>query len=335
MTQTGLALGALRLLIHRFRPEWIAHIPWFAVTDASSGPVAGRMLRRPWWMTPLIMTISTTVTCYVVVGLARARFQFAHIGEGVVNAGPAPLYVALLLSLLGFLSGHRFNAAARPAMAAGFRVHYLPNDHAVAQRVHHLAAQLDLPPPAVGVTPAFNAFACGPNVHNAAVVIGIPLGKVLTRDELDAVIGHELGHVVSGDMRQMQFAEGFQRAFGQVFGIFSAVAVNVAASATRDRSAAMLVHSTGQSLHILERYLLALGGELLVKGLSRNREYHADAVGAALTSPEAMSSALEKVQAGPRESLSVEQEFGYLMFKGFSFGRLFSTHPTISARPAT
>jgi heat shock protein HtpX len=70
----------------------------------------------------------------------------------------------------------------------------------------------------------------------------------------------------------------------------------------------------------------------MVKGLSRTREYHADAVGAALTSPEAMTRALEKVHGLTSGTSPAENQYAYLMFNSGRVGRLFSTHPTFEQR---
>ncbi|MGD9730498.1 MAG: M48 family metalloprotease, partial [Nitrospiraceae bacterium] len=80
------------------------------------------------------------------------------------------------------------------------------------------------------------------------------------------------------------------------------------------------------------RYVLFIGGELIVKNLSRKREYYADAIGASLTSPDAMIRALEKLERLGRNETAAEECYGHLMFKGVGFGHVFSTHPTTEDR---
>ena len=104
-------------------------------------------------------------------------------------------------------------------MGGAFGVSYLAADHPLSQRVAALAKKVGLPAPSVGVVNVINAFAMGSSSSDAAVVLGLPLIQSFSDEELDAVIGHELGHIVSNDMLRMQFAEGFQSMLGKVLGI--------------------------------------------------------------------------------------------------------------------
>lgn len=165
-----------------------------------------------------------------------------------------------------------------------------------------LARQLDLPPPSVGTIPAFNAFAMGSDHRHATVAIGTPLMEHLSREEVAAVIGHELGHVVSGDMRKMMLMRTFQNAC--VWYMFA------------------------QGLKQFARWIIGWAAELAILAFSRRREYWADAVGAALTSKEAMIGALRKLEHGPERSAS-ERTHARFMFRGS-----LSTHPTIAQRVA-
>lgn len=160
------------------------------------------------------------------------------------------------------------------------------------------------------------------------VIIGRPLGSVLNLQELDAIICHELGHIASGDMRAMELAEGYQRMLGKFAWLLTILAVGLAKAVSKDQTDHELTHNVGQ----IGRQTLFFFSELMVKGLSRSREFYADAVAAALTSPEAMASALEKVHAAPQKPDKLSTEYGYLMLKGLNFGRLFATHPSLENR---
>ena len=119
--------------------------------------------------------------------------------------------------------------------------------------------------------------------------------------------------------------------FTGLFVGMTAVATVAGTSMASNRQNAALGRMFGQLIGQLGRWILSLGGELMVKGLSRNREYYADAVGAALTSPAAMISALKKLHEIPAEATEAEQNYGYLMFKG-EWGWLLATHPTLEQR---
>lgn len=183
----------------------------------------------------------------------------------------------------------------------------LKEEDPLTQRVYVLAAKLGLTHrPWVGVMVHNNAYAIGSGPHNALVVIGQPLLDNLTDAEVDAIIGHELGHIANNDMRRMGLAYSFQNSLVWYFWF----------SRTLQRWACWLV--TWLS-------------ELFVLGLSRRREYWADAIGAVLTSKADMMSALEKLHAKP-DLTSFEREHARLMFRGRAGGSLFSTHPTLQQR---
>ena len=70
---------------------------------------------------------------------------------------------------------------------------------------------------------------------NSVVVIGQPLINSLTEEELDAIIGHELGHIASGDVQRMQFAVGYQRTYHRILEISGKVLSMAASVAGRSR----------------------------------------------------------------------------------------------------
>lgn len=173
----------------------------------------------------------------------------------------------------------------------------------LAQTAAQLASRLDLPPPRIGTIAAFNAFAMGTDHRHATVAIGRPLMLDLTPDELAAVIGHELGHVVSGDMRKMMLMRTFQNATVW-FAMF-------------------------QGLKQFARWVISWAAELAILAFSRRREYWADAIGAAITSKEAMIGALRKLDQAPALTPG-ERTHARFMFRGSAF----STHPSIEQRIA-
>ncbi|CAL80007.1 hypothetical protein; putative membrane protein; putative protease (Heat shock protein) [Bradyrhizobium sp. ORS 278] len=328
LMQAGIAAGAIRLIVRMFTGQGEN------ASGASVAEVDGRKLRRPWWLTPIAMTFSLIISAYILVWVALLVFQgpkmqTPRLGYAFYSAGSIPLYIGLALGFLGLLWGSRFNASARAMVGKTAGVQHLANDHWLTQRVHALAAKLDLPPPTVGVMNAVNAYAAGSKPEDAAVVLGVPLVKKLSPEELDAVIGHELGHIASGDMRRMQFAEGYQRMFGTILGMIGTIGVSIAAR--QNARAAPLVHLFSN----LARFTFAIGSEVMVKGLSRSREYYADAIGASVSSPEAMISALRRLSKIEDVPTAVENEYAYMMFRnGLKFSSLFSTHPTMDRRCA-
>ncbi len=323
-----LVLNIARWAALRFAPDMV---PAWLKPSTTTQSINPKRLRRFAWSTPVLMAVAVIVTCFFVTGMI-ARSNGYHISE----FNPmVPAVIAAVLSVLGILSGVRFSSAARAVMGQDFGVQYLAFDHGLTTRVHELARKLNLPPPAVGVTGVSNAFAMGSKPENASVIIGLPLVQNFTKEELDAVIGHELGHVLSGDMRQMQYAVGFQRMFGAVFYTLASAGTQAAARSANSQSSASLAVALGNLLNIIGSKIIFFTSDLAVKRLSRSREFVADAVGAALTSPEAMANALKKIHDLPVTAGPAENQYGYFMMRGFRLGHLFATHPPVEQRLAS
>lgn len=274
----------------------------------------GRKLAQPWWSAPVMMT--------GIITLFLGTITFMVTGP----RGPAQpwyLYIGLFFGLCGAGYGFGYTARARTAIDRAVGITWEPADGPLTERVHRLAAQLGMPPPRVGVCPMVNAFAMKSSDKDASVVIGLPLIQHLTSEELDAVIAHELGHIVSNDSYRMQYACGYQEMFGAMVGGF---ATRLVQQLARTNAGAQL----GYALSDLARATVFLGSECIVMAMSRRREYYADAVGALLTSPAAMIGALEKIHQLPSTPTPAEREYGYLMF--MSTARVFKTHPSLESR---
>lgn len=225
----------------------------------------------------------------------------------IAGSGVLVVVGAVVIPLVGIMGGLWGMARARAQVLRQFGAVALPESDPAVQTTARLAERLGLPCPDVYVYPDedLNAWATGSGPTRGAV--GLSKGALdrLGPDELEAVIAHELGHIGSSDIRRMQFAIGFQKAVYW-----------------------FLFH---RSLKRLGRLSFGCVSELGITGLSRRREYWADAVGAALTSPEAMIAALEALhhdgRAPPRKRKHLNQYL--LRWKGRS---LFGTHPTLSQR---
>ncbi|TBD04563.1 DUF4189 domain-containing protein [Rhizobium leguminosarum] len=305
-------------------------------SSAESGPTPRS---RSWLPTALLLCGLLTVSCCVIGWfIAMGRFGvWFPLEDYLLYDGPIPIAVGAVLSVLGLLFGGRYVARAASDVNTSFGVTPLDEGHWLTQRVHALADALKLPRPAVGMTNVINAFAMGADQKSAMVVIGKPLLDY-EKDELDAIIGHELGHILHNDVARMQFAEGFQRMLVNVVNLLTIVGAVLAATATksskRSNAEAQLNVQLTKLVGAAARQTLFVGTELVTKGISRNREFHADAVGAHVTSPDAMGRALKRIHGVVEKPTAQERHYGYLMFRGARFGRLFSTHPTLNARLA-
>ncbi len=182
-----------------------------------------------------------------------------------------------------------------------------------------------------------NAFAVGRNPEKAAVAVTTGLLKRLTRDELQGVVAHEIGHIKNADVRFMTIALVM---VGSVI-IISEIFLRSFLYGSRRRSLRSSRGGQAQAVVLLVAILLAILAPLLARLLyfacSRQREYLADASAARFTRyPEGLASALEKISkravGAGKASRALAPLYIVNPLQGRSFVGLFSTHPPTERR---
>jgi len=203
----------------------------------------------------------------------------------------------------------------------------LPRAYDVVQR---LTQKIGIPMPKLYVIPTDspNAFATGRNPQHASVAVTQGILNLLTDEELEGVLAHELGHVNNRDILISSIAATIAGAVTYIsrFGFF------FGGMGGRD-------NRRGGGMDGLLMLILAPIAALLIQlAVSRSREYEADATGAHFTgNPYALASALGKLDAYSRRSpMAATPSTAHLFivqpFLGMNFGSLFSTHPPIAKR---
>ena len=159
--------------------------------------------------------------------------------------------------------------------------------------VQELSEQAGIGMPDVGIFPSTqsNAFATGWNRNKALVAVSQGLLNNMDKQAVRAVIGHEIGHVANGDMITLALVQGvintFVMFFARIIGSFIDRAV------FKNQNG----HGIGYFITVFVcEMILGILASTIVMWFSRYREYRADAAGAALTSPQAMISALKALQ---------------------------------------
>jgi len=199
--------------------------------------------------------------------------------------------------------------------------------------VGRLSANNGLPKPRVALVNSQvpNAFATGKSPKSSLVAVTTGIMDLLEDDELEAVIGHELTHVRSRDVLVLTLASVFSTVAWYLvqFGFFGGLQ-------TRDRNA---VGTT--AIVMLVAILTWLVSFLIIRAISRYREYSADRGGAIMTGkPDKLASALLKISGKigsvpPKELEKVQQLNAFFIIPALtrsSFANLFSTHPPVEKR---
>lgn len=208
----------------------------------------------------------------------------------------------------------------------------LPRAYEVVER---LTGRAGLPMPKIYVIPTDspNAFATGRNPQHASVAVTHGILNLLTDEELEGVLAHELGHVRNRDILTSSIAATLAGAITILARMaFWFGAVGGLGGDRRDRE--------GGGLGGLFMLILAPFAAMLIQlWVSRTREYEADATGAQLTgNPYALASALEKISAYSKRIPMVASPTSAHLFivqpllSGETFAGLFSTHPPIQKR---
>ncbi|MEM5585215.1 M48 family metalloprotease [Roseibium sp. AS2] len=279
-------------------------------------------LRNPVWFTVIVMMAGAGLG--VVIGsfvlLTTGIFAMLATGPlGFLLYGPLLMAQTAASSSMGMIIvpawawfggwffaagsvGNNIGVAARVGMTL------FSEGHPVYVRINELARELNLPPIRwVGWYEGeeINAFAMGVNRENALIAMSKGAIDKLTKEELDAVMAHELAHVANNDMARMTYARGVQNALTWflLFRGFKQIALWV---------------FTPTSQFELMRF-------------SRTREYWADAIGAVLTSPQAMAGALRAIDMDQAAPPAKQTPYANIMLRANAHSWL-ATHPPIEDR---
>ncbi len=201
------------------------------------------------------------------------------------------------------------------------------------ETVRNLASRAGIGMPEVAVfdSPSPNAFATGMNRNKSLVAVSTGLLHHMNRDEVEAVLGHEVSHVANGDMVTLTLIQGVVNTF-VIF--LSRVVGHVV-----DR--VVLKNEEGHGIGffvttIVAQVVFGILASVIVLWFSRQREFRADAGGARLAGREKMISALEKLKAGAREPLPDQMSAFGISGKPATRGLklLFMSHPPLDDRIA-
>jgi heat shock protein HtpX len=193
------------------------------------------------------------------------------------------------------------------------------------------AARIGMPEVAVYDSPQINAFATGMNKNNALVAVSTGLLANLTRDEAEAVLGHEVSHIANGDMVTLALIQGVVNTFVIFLArVIGHLVDRVVFKTERGQGPAFFV------TYIVAELVLGVLASIIVMWFSRQREFRADAGGARLAGREKMIAALQKLGLPAAQTPLPDKmaAFGIAGAQGLGIKRLFMTHPPLAERIA-
>lgn len=304
--------------------------------DAITDPVTGRRIslldwkaanvRASWLLTVgmlgLLALLGWVVGYAIEPGLALVAMAIALV------FGVAQTAVAFFASDAMVLGA----AGARPATQREHR--YLVN---VSEAVS-IGAGVPTPRVYVIDSPAPNAFATGRDPAHGTIAVTTGLMELLDRQELEAVVAHEIAHIRNYDIRFMSMLAA---TLGAIVLLRDVVLRAMRFGGVRGRRSGSSGGGRGQAIAMLLMVVLLILAPLLAAAIrmavSRRREYLADATGAYITrNPEGLASALEKLRDYRGEPLRVSEGVAHMLFSNPDARRnahgAFATHPPIQDR---
>ena len=260
-------------------------------------------LSLPWSQSELLFWVTIGTLVVILIGSVFKTLQLARGGSVVAE----------------LLDGRLINSNTSDA-----------DERKLLNVVEEMSIASGIPVPQVYVMDGeagINAFAAGHSASDAAISVTRGCMEMLSRDELQGVIGHEFSHILNGDMRVNL------RLMGLVFGILCLTVIG-----------RILIRTSGHKnpLPLLGLALIIIGwagvffGRLIQAAVSRQREVLADASAVQFTrNPDGLAGALKKIGAldyGSRIDSPHAEEASHLFFANGLGNSLFATHPPLTER---
>ena len=208
-----------------------------------------------------------------------------------------------------------------------------PTESWLVSTVQRQARQAGIGMPEVAIydSPEPNAFATGWNRNNSLVAVSTGLLRSMTKEEVEAVLGHEVSHVANGDMVTLTLVQGIVNTFVIFLSRIVGHLVDKAVFRSQGYGPGYFITT------IVAQIVFGILASTIVMWFSRQREFRADAGGASLAGRQHMIAALarlESLQHGKNQLPQQMSAMGISGGVGQGLKRLFMSHPPISERIA-
>ncbi len=286
-------------------------------------------------MKRVLLFLATNVAILVVLSIAA---RVLGVDQWLTSQGGTLGGLLVFAALFGF-GGSFLSLAMSKWMAKramGVVVLERPTNAVeswLLETVHAQAKAAGIGMPEVGIfeSPAPNAFATGMRRDNALVAVSTGLLTSMNRDEVEAVLAHEVSHIANGDMVTLALIQGVVNTFVIFLARIIGGIVDRAVFRSEDgRGPAYFVTV------LVTELVLSILASTIVMWFSRQREFRADRGGARLAGTRSMIAALERLKRAQNEPLPASRlaAFGISGQVGAGLKKLFMTHPPLEERIA-
>jgi heat shock protein HtpX len=285
-------------------------------------------------MKRIILFLATNLAIVLVLSVAARLLgvdQYLSANGGNLSG------LLVFAALFGFGGAFISLAMSKWMAKRSMGVHVIdrPSDAVQAWLVETVARQArvaGIGMPEVGIfdSPTPNAFATGMRRDQSLVAVSTGLLRSMRKEEVEAVLAHEVSHVANGDMVTLALIQGVVNTFviflARVIGGF----IDRAVFRSEERGPAYFM------IVIVTELVLGVLASMIVLWFSRQREFRADRGGAQLAGTQSMIGALERLKSAHNEPLPNTQlaAFGITGHVGAGLKRLFMSHPPLDERIA-
>lgn len=275
--------------------------------------------------------IAIVATVSIILGVLGVGGYLGPNGQLLV--GPLAVFCLVWGMVGSFLSLQISRWVAKRAMGVQLVDGRSGNDHVdwVYNTVATLTRRANLPMPEVGVyvSPEVNAFATGPSQKRSLVAVSTGLLERMPRNEVEAVLAHEVAHIKNGDMVTMALIQGVVNAFVM---FFARIVGWVVSSAVKSERGGHLIFML---VTFAAEIVFGILGSTVTAWFSRRREFSADAGAAELTGGQNMIAALRRLMTTHELVDTSQASLAAFKISGKSrWLAAFSTHPPIPERIA-
>ena len=271
----------------------------------------------------ILMNLAVMASIYLTIFILEAFFGI-RLDQGTISG-------LLILSFIVGFSGaliSLFTSKWMAKMHMGVRVIEEPANEAEAwlvETVAKLAKEAGIGMPEVGIFDGPpNAFATGWNRNDALVAVSSSMFELMTPEEIEGVLAHEISHIKHGDMITMTLLQGVLNTF--VF-FFSRLLANILAPKDEYGNPSPMAY---MAISFALEIALTLFATMLAMWFSRYREYKADEGAVRLDGPRGIYYALAKLGQIPKEQVALPSDMKAFGIVGLF--DLFASHPPIEKR---